>query len=76
MKYFVISDNQKTVDAFNAMGVEGVLASEDNVASALEKALGEGNIGTVLLAKTLHEKVSQRVSDHRREGVFPVIMEI
>lgn len=74
MKCFVIAQENK-VKALNVVGVQG-LSTEglDDIRKAVEDALSDGSIGTLLVSKEVRNEASDILERHRKRAVLPVVM--
>lgn len=74
MKCFVIAQENK-VKALNVVGVQG-LSTEglEEIRKAVEDALSDGSIGTLLVSKEVQNEASDILERHRKRAVLPVVM--
>ena len=74
MKCFVIAQENK-VKALNVVGVHGIAVEGlDDVRKAVEDAVSDRTIGTLLVSKEVQEKASDILEHHRKRAVLPVVM--
>ena len=74
MKCFVIAQENK-VKALNVVGVQGIAVEGlDDVRKAVEDAVSDRTIGTLLVSKEVQEKASDILERHRKRAVLPVVM--
>ena len=74
MKCFVIAQENK-VKALNVVGVQGLsVEGLDDVRKAVEDAVSDRTIGTLLVSKEVQEKASDILERHRKRAVLPVVM--
>lgn len=74
MKCFVIAQENK-VKALNVVGVQGIAVEGlDDVRKAVEDAVSDRTIGTLLVSKEVQEKASDILEHHRKRAVLPVVM--
>lgn len=74
MKCFVIAQENK-VKALNVVGVQGIAVEGlDDVRKAVEDAVSDRTIGTLLVSKEVQEKASDILERHRNRAVLPVVM--
>ncbi|MGE5632741.1 MAG: V-type ATP synthase subunit F [Caulobacteraceae bacterium] len=74
MKFFLISDNVDTLTGMRLAGIQGVLAHErQEVLEALDKALGNKEIGILLITELLAERVSEEIKDIRLDRNKPIV---
>ena len=74
MKYFVIAESEK-VRALNAAGVQGIESDNlSDIREAVQKAVSDRTIGTLLVSKRVHTAASDVIETHRKRGVLPVVM--
>ncbi|MBP5552026.1 MAG: hypothetical protein J6X41_01440 [Spirochaetales bacterium] len=74
MKCFVIAQENK-VKALNVVGVKGIAVEGlDDVRKAVEDAVSDRTIGTLLVSKEVQEKASDILERHRNRAVLPVVM--
>jgi len=77
MKMYLISDNTDTLTGMRLAGVEGVVAhTHDEVRDALDRALGQKDIGILLLTEALGRKFPDLVKSVRSERKMPLLIEI
>lgn len=77
MKYFLISDNIDTQMGMRLAGIEGVVVHErEEVNSALEKAMGDDEIGIILMTEKLISLCHDRVYELKLNCPRPLIVEI
>lgn len=74
MKCFVIAQENK-VKALTVVGVQG-LSTEglDDIRKAVEEALSDRSIGTLLVSKEVQNEASDILERHRKRAVLPVVM--
>ena len=74
MKCFVIAESDK-VRALNTAGIQG-LAYENlpDVRKAVEEAVGDRNIGTLLISRKVQEEAHDILERHGKRAVLPVVM--
>lgn len=74
MKCFVIAQENK-VKALNVVGVQGIAVEGlDDVRKAVEDAVSDRTIGTLLVSKEVQETASDILERHRKRAVLPVVM--
>ena len=74
MKYFVIAESEK-VRALNAAGVHGIESDNlSDIREAVQKAVSDRTIGTLLVSKRVQTEASDVIEKHRKRGVLPVVM--
>lgn len=74
MKCFVIAQENK-VKALNVVGVQGIAVEGlDDVRKAVEDAVSDRTIGTLLVSKEVQETASDILEHHRKRAVLPVVM--
>ena len=74
MKYFVIAESEK-VRALNAAGVQGIESDNlSDIREAVQKAVSDRTIGTLLVSKRVQTEASDVIEKHRKRGVLPVVM--
>lgn len=77
MKFFVISDNNDTYIGMRLAGMEGVVVHEyDETVAALQKAVGDPNIGVVLMTQQLVSLCEEVVQDYKLRARGTLIAEI
>lgn len=74
MKCFVIAQDEK-VKALNVVGVQG-LSTEglDDIRKAVEDALSDRSIGTLLVSKEVQKEAADILERHKKRAVLPVVM--
>ena len=74
MKCFVIAQENK-VKALNVVGVQG-LSTEglEDIRNAVEEAVSDRSIGTLLVSKEVQNEASDILERHRKRAVLPVVM--
>ncbi len=74
MKCFVIAQDER-VKALNVVGVQG-LSTEglDDIRKAVEEAVSDRSIGTLLVSKEVQNEASDILKRHRKRAVLPVVM--
>lgn len=74
MKCFVIAQENK-VKALNVVGVQG-LSTEglEDIRKAVEEAVSDRSIGTLLVSKEVQNEASDILVRHRKRAVLPVVM--
>lgn len=74
MKCFVIAESEK-VRALNAAGVQGIESDNlPDIRDAVQKAVSDKTIGTLLVSKRVQNEASDIIEKHRKRGVLPVVM--
>ena len=74
MKCFVIAESDK-VRALNAAGVQGLESDNlPDIREAVQKAVSDKTIGTLLVSKRVQTEASDILEKHRKRGVLPVVM--
>ena len=77
MKYFLISDNIDTLAGLRMVGVEGVVVhEEDEVQSAIKKAMADPDIGLVLVTSKLFKENRTMIFDYKLHQRQPLIVEM
>ncbi len=76
MKYFVVADTER-VDGFSCLGVDGIAVHDENQArGAVERALKDKAIGTLLVSSYVYDCSKQLICKHETTGVLPVVVRI
>ena len=76
MKYFVIGD-EDTVLGFGMVGVKGLsAANESETAAAFDEAIGNSDIGIIIITEKTADMIRQRVNRYLFTREFPLIIEI
>ena len=74
MKCFVIAGQEK-VRALQAAGIQGIETdSLTDIRKAVEDAVSDRTIGTLLISKEVQTKASDILEKHRKHAVLPVVM--
>lgn len=74
MKCFVIAESEK-VRALSTAGVQGIESDNlPDIREAVQKAVSDKTIGTLLLSKRVHNEAADILGKHRKRGVLPVVM--
>ena len=74
MKCFVIAESDK-VRALNTAGVQGIESENlPDVREAVQKAVSDKTIGTLLVSKRVQNEAYDILEKHKRRGVLPVVM--
>lgn len=74
MKCFVIAEEVK-VKALNVIGVQGIAAgSPDDVRKAVNDAVSDRSIGTLLISRNVQSLASDILEVHRSRAVLPVVI--
>ena len=74
MKCFVIAQSEK-VRALSVSGIQGIETDNLNdIRKAVEKAVSDRTIGTLLISKEVQSEASDIIEKHRKRGVLPVVM--
>lgn len=77
MKMFVLSDNTDTCTGMRLAGIDGVVVHErDELLSALDKVVRDGNYGIVLITEKLRKLGGDVISQMMIELRSPVFLEI
>ena len=77
MKMYLISDNIDTYTGMRLAGVEGVVVHERNeLKEALEKAIGDKEIGIILVTEKFGREFPDIVDDVKLNHRLPLIVEI
>lgn len=77
MKYFLISDNVDTLAAMQIVGINGVLAHEENeVKKAIEESIKSPDIGLVLITSKLYKEFQGLIFDYKLRQAKPLIIEM
>lgn len=74
MKYFVIA-SKKSVEFFNAIGVEGKYAlNENDVQGLVSKALECSEVSTLIVSKTVASQSQSIIKNHEEKGILPEVV--
>ncbi|MBQ3696815.1 MAG: hypothetical protein II883_02735 [Spirochaetales bacterium] len=76
MRYHIIG-NDIQVRSMSVIGLRGdVVSSEKEAASALDKAIKDSTVGTVLVSESFYSlpEVSAVIRSHEKTGTLPVIL--
>ena len=74
MKCFVIAQPEK-VRALNVSGIQGIETENlTDVRKAVEEAVSDKTIGTLLISKEVQTQASDIIEKHEQRGVLPVVM--
>ena len=74
MKCFVIAQSEK-VRALSVSGIQGIETENlTDVRKAVEEAVSDRTIGTLLISKEVQTKASDIIEKHEQRGVLPVVM--
>lgn len=77
MKFYLISDNVDTLVGMRLSGIEGeVVATPEEVESAIRKALNDKSIGVLLITENLCEMCSDLVYEVKLNHSRPLLLEI
>lgn len=77
MKMYLISDNIDTQTGMRLAGVEGCVVHEpDEVRRELKKAIGDPQIGIILLTEKLGRLVPEYIRELKLNTPVPLIVEI
>lgn len=77
MKMYLLSDNIDTQRGMRLAGVEGtVVHSHEEVKTALEKALGDREIGILLVAEKLSAQYPDLFREIKMTNQTPLVVEI
>ena len=77
MKMYLISDNVDTCTGMRLAGVEGcVVHQRQELRDALEKAIGDKEIGIILLTEKFGREFPDLIDDVRLNRRLPLIIEI
>ncbi len=77
MRYYLISDNHDTLTGMRLAGIEGVMAHTlEEVRSAIEHAIGEGDVGVLLISEKCAALCPELVDRLRLNLATPLIVEI
>ncbi len=77
MKMFLISDNLDTYTGMHLAGVDGVVIhSREQLKDELEKAIGNKEIGIILITEKFGREFPDLVDDVRLNRRMPLIIEI
>ncbi|MDR1805597.1 MAG: V-type ATP synthase subunit F [Clostridium sp.] len=77
MEFFVISDNTDTLTGMRLAGIPGRLAhTRDEVAAALEAAVGDTRVGVVLMTEKLAVEYSELSEPLKGSKGRPLLIEI
>ncbi len=76
MKIKVIGD-EFTCLGFSLSGISTVTAeSENSVAEEFEKALGDDDVGIILVTENEADLIRDKINRQKTEGVIPLVVEI
>ena len=74
MKCFVIAQSEK-VKALSVSGIQGIETDNlTDVRKAVEDAVSDTTIGTLLVSKEVQAEASDILKKHQQRGVLPVVM--
>ena len=74
MKCFAIAETEK-VRALNVVGIQGFISDDlSGIRKAVEDALSDKTIGTLLISKRVQTEASDILEKHRKRAVLPVVM--
>lgn len=74
MKCFVIAQSEK-VKALSVSGIQGIETDNlTDVRKAVEDAVSDRTIGTLLVSKEVQDEASDILKKHQQRGVLPVVM--
>ena len=74
MKCFVIAESEK-VRALSVSGIQGIETDDlQDIRKAVQDAVSDRTIGTLLISKEVQAKASDIIEKHRQRGVLPVVM--
>ena len=74
MKCFVIAQSEK-VRALSVSGIQGIETNNlTDVRKAVEEAVSDRTIGTLLISKEVQTQASDIIEKHEQRGVLPVVM--
>ena len=74
MKCFVIAQSEK-VKALSVSGIQGIETDNlTDVRKAVEDAVSDRTIGTLLVSKEVQAEASDILKKHQQCGVLPVVM--
>lgn len=74
MKCFVIAGQDK-VRALQIAGIQGIETDDlSDIRKAVEDAVSDRTIGTLLVSREVQEKASDIIERHRMRAVLPVVM--
>lgn len=77
MKFYLISDNVDTLVGMRLSGIEGeVVATPEEVETAIKKAMKDKSIGVLLITENLCEMCSDLVYDVKLNHSRPLLLEI
>lgn len=77
MKFYLISDNVDTLLGMRLAGIEGeVVATPQEVETALKKAIADENIGIVLMTENLCRMCNDLVYEVKLNHPRPLLVEI
>jgi V/A-type H+-transporting ATPase subunit F len=76
MKYFLIG-GEDAVLGFGMVGVEGRVAdSGEQAEQALEEALGDSEVGIIIITEPAADLIRSRVNEYVFSRSFPLIVEV
>ena len=74
MKCFVIAQSEK-VRALSVSEIQGIETENlTDVRKAVEEAVSDRTIGTLLISKEVQTQASDIIEKHEQRGVLPVVM--
>ena len=77
MRMFLISDNRDTYTGMRLAGVEGIIAhTREEVARAVEEALGDCEIGIVLVTELLERNYPDLFTEIKENRRLPLLVAI
>ncbi len=77
MKMYLISDNVDTQTGMRLAGIDGIVVHErDEIIKAVKQAVGDAEIGVLLMTELLAQRVPDVIQDIKRNHALPLLVEI
>ena len=77
MKFYLISDNIDTQMGLRLAGIDGVVVhTEEEISSALDRAMTMEDVGVVLMTELTVKKCREKVYRYKLTKALPLIVEI
>ena len=74
-KIYILGDIN-TVTALRLAGVEGRVASRENVALHLDELIERGDAGVIVITRKLAEEIQEKIYNVNLNSAIPVIVEV
>lgn len=76
MKAKILTDSNNLLTMFRLGAIEGDLVDSNNFNSIFDKAVGDNDLGILIITKTVYDKNKLKIDDFRKDNTMPLIVTI